>query len=342
VSKIVDNIVTSNYYIELYSEQTITISSTKNTAGFIQTDENGNLLNSIVHAGSNYIYECVKTYTGNFILYDDVNFVYITSGFTESDIGSHFLMKPTKQMKYILGASKVTNATTSGSKISTNLTGKGIFRVSINGNVLTSSQYTSDSTGITLLPPFNNYITEINDDVVIYTYTIGAPIDNSIVLKYRGVKNLVPTYGAVNTYLSDNCQQICLFNSFNLSEDKTLNKINNIYQYVNFDENVDNNNTISFSMFEDLRTSLRNQRFRIIIWKEDEESFSFFCNCIFQNGTTKNYSMDKNEIAYTFRYEDEIEIIYLGADILYGNGKYGEGYYGGTNYNSVNYEVDFL
>jgi hypothetical protein len=340
VSKIVDNIVTSNYYIELYSEQTITISNTKNTAGLIQTDENGNLLNSIVHSGSNYIYECVKTYTGNFILYDDVNFVYIASSFTESDIGSHFLMKPTKQMKYILGADKVTNATTSGNKISTNLTGKGIFRVSINGNVLTSSQYTSDSTGITLLSPYNNYITEINDDVVIYTYTIGASINNSIVLKYQGVTNLVPTYGAVDTYLSANCQQICLFNSFNLSEDKTLNKINNIYQYVNFDEEVTRNNTLNFSMFEDLRNTLKNKRFRIIIWKEDDSLFSFFCNCIFKNGTTKNYDTTKNEISYTFNFEDEIQITYLGANTAYGNGIYGEGYYGGINYESINFEVE--
>jgi len=167
------NVQSYEYAFEIYSETDITISPTVNFGGIVYTDDNSNTIASVVHSGSNYIYEGTFTswVEGNIILYDDVGYTYIEDdNFTSTDLEKHFLVKPSHQLGYYINANRVTTATASGSTITIDLSTSVPFKVKINGREIDSSNYTYNSTSITLISPYDGYISGVNDDIVIYTY----------------------------------------------------------------------------------------------------------------------------------------------------------------------------
>lgn len=332
------NIQDYDYYIEIYDENTITLDNNIS----IYTDDNDNLLGSIIHSGSNYIYEGTKTYTGNYILFDDVNFVYIDSNFTIDDEQYRFLIKPGHTLSRYIGAEKVIDPTVSGDKILTDLSSDTIFKVYINGQEMPVANYTTDGTGVTILSPYNNLITGIEDDIILYKYSnIQSIPSGTIELKYKGVNKVAPPLAELRdeSYFSTYCTQICEFDSFDINVDKSNNDVNNVYQYMNFNEEVNRSSSFNITMREDIRKTLRDERFRILAWDKVNEKLTLISNCIYQQGENKSYNRTANTIQYGINFEDEILLEYLGSPIPYGSGIYGAGYYGGTNIEFTNFGV---
>jgi len=338
----VDNLSTFEYYLELYEKTQITISSTVNLASTIYTDDRDNMIANIIHSGSNYIYEGTKTISGNIILYDDINFVYIEDSFTSEDIENRFLIKPSHSLHYLINANKVTNATASGSIITTDLSSSSPYKIYINGNEIKSDQYTWNASGITLTSPYDGLITEISDDIIIYTYGNNQTISSgSLLLQYQSPQTLLPILADLKdgSYFTNYTTEICNFNSFDIQVDKSNNKINNIYQYMNFDKEVNRSSQFNITMFLDIRNTLQDNQFRILLFDKINEELVIFSNCIWNNGESKTYNMTKNEITYTINFEDEIEITYDGDYLAYGVGFYGAGTYSGSNLSIVNYRT---
>lgn len=335
----IKNIQDYEYYLEFYNQLNITISTTVNQNGTIWADDEDNLIGSIAHSGSNYITSITKTIAGNILLYDDYNFLYIDGNSTEDS----FIIKPNTQLRYKIGADKVTNATVDGNKILTNLTNKTVFNLMVNGREINSSNYSKDNAGITLSVPYNKYLTGINDDIVIYTYSNTQTISSgTLILTYQSPHNLVPEpeYLDDKTYFDTYTTEICKFESFNVSVSRNINYINNLYQYVNinFGEEANRQSKINITMYEDLRSELRGKRFRMLAYDKDDETLVMYSNCVYTEGETKNIDRSKNVINYVIDFEDEISINYSGA-LPYGEGTYGEGVYGSKTFTNNNYET---
>ena len=347
----VNTVQSFDYYIELYNDMIISVSATSNAYGSILLDDDNNPICSKFHSGSNYITSGVKTISSNIILYDDTdNFVYIDSNFDENDIDKHFLLKPTQNLKYKIGVDKVLNATVSGDVLLTDLTNKIPFKVFLNGRIMIEDdEYTYDSSGITILSPFNSNISLISNDIIIYTYTSNQTITSgSLTLTYESPKSLVPTFADIldKSYFDTYTSTICTFDGFSVDQGKSNNVINNTYQYISKDKEVNRNSKISITMYDflqqvNVRTLIGNQvKFRILAFNADENKLTIYSNCIWKNSLSSDISRTRTNRNFNIDFEDEIAIAYLGDNTVYGYSTYGSGVYGGINYTVENFEVN--
>jgi len=146
------------------------------------------------------------------------------------------------------------------------------------------------------------------------------------------------------SYYDTYTTEICNFEGFTTSVDKSNNKINNIYQYTNFDKEVNRNSQLNMTFYKDitysdLRPILQDKRFRLLCWDRINENLTIFSNCIWNNGESKNYNRTKNDMNFIIDFEDEIELSYDGAYLVYGAGLYGAGTYSGLNLTATNFRT---
>jgi len=331
------NITKLDIYLDIYSDQTITVSSSSNPSGVIRVDDNGNPVGSIIHFGSKFVTKSVNTISSDVILYDDVNFKYIETGTTELD--NIFLIKPNRTLNYRIGASEET-PTVNGSMLELDLTGKQVFAVNINGKVVDSDNYTYDSSGVTISSPANNAITGTQDYIRVYTYTTNQNISSgSLILTYQASNyKAVPTPTVVfdGSYFDD-LTQICSFDSFSVNVSESNNKTNSSYQYVERQKEVNRESKWVSTMYEDLRETIKDKYFRIVTWDTVNDKMTIYNNCYSNDPINTSVNKSKNEYTYSFDFEDEQYLQYDDGYITYGSSGYGSGKYGsGTSKGNVN------
>lgn len=324
----VESLTSYDYYIDEYEEVSITISSTSNPTGTINVDDNGNRFGKSIHSGSNFLHRLDYNLSNPIIIYDDVNYVYLDSSYTEQDVFKHYLIKPLRKIMYKPNASKIESPTVDGDKLLIDMTQKNVFKIMINGN--TVENYTSVSDGINILAPDNYNITGINDDIIVYLYDDSTEIVGDAVFYYTSPNTLIPTMDNVSTYLDNNGYKLDYIETTNVNITKNNEVINTPYKYPTIKDEASRDSILSLNMFEDIRDKINYNEFRIFAYDRLHNKVKIFSNCRWQEGESISIQKSKNDYSYDVNFEDEIKVEYIVSENkIYGSGIYGNGYYGG-------------
>ena len=330
----VESLKDYDIYIDVYEDADIVVSSTSNHFGQIRNDDNGNSIGSKLHAGSNFIQSCTaNTFSNGFLIYDDKNFKYFEGTFSSPD----FMLKQNQVPYYKIEVEKEV-PTVNNTYLELDLSSKSVFGVFINGRFF-QNDYTVTTTEVQLTTTQVNLISGIDDDIFIITYPTSQTISTqSLTLSYKAPTTLLPSL----TNLEDETAftsmiQVCDFRGsegFTASVNKTLNKIEKPYQYVQFKKEVNRESKITISTFSDYRENINGEQFRILAWNKTLRKLIIFNNCIWQDGESQDFKFVSNDMSLSIDFEDEIIIEYQ-ENGTYGIGAYGEGYYGGLKLYSV-------
>jgi len=238
MTTLINNLVDYNFYLDLYQENTLTISTSSNGVGQITKDDNGNYLNTIITNGRRNIYECTSL-PSNLILYDDSNFVYIDSTFDEDDIEYRFLLKQLNNARYYRNADREEPDSVSGYVLSLDMSGKEVFKIYANGNEIIS--YTKTDTDITITGNDTIHITGVEDFIRIYTYTTNQVVSGTTTFKFKGANDIIPDEADLidESFFSDKIDICDRFDdNFSISNNKTFGNFDRTFEYtIEKDEN---------------------------------------------------------------------------------------------------------
>lgn len=178
---------------DILTKNEIRINSSVNDYGSILYDYNGNRIsNTVVGCGRQDIIEMTSNTNGNIILYSDNAdyFKYISvSSFDDSENDKYFLLDMQDVNRYKINAEKLISTSVANNKITVDLTGKGIFKVLLNGDKI--ENFTYDNSGITIGSEDVGYISEYNNKAIIYCYDINQTVSGETIFKY---------YSSINFY----------------------------------------------------------------------------------------------------------------------------------------------
>lgn len=328
---IFENLHDFEFFIEDYSKIKIPISSTVNSSGIIQLDENNNSMYSTLI--SNSPVTSIVGYSVNYgdylLLYNDNKWGMFKDYLFTKDkelfsINSH---QPTK---YKIRARKhsVVNQT-NNTNFSIDLTNRDIFKVFLNNKEIKS--YTNNITYITITD--STLLDDFYNSLTVISYTTNQAITSNFYLTYEGVVAPVPvTGGGTCDYTAFNTMtRVEVFNEFSDTITPTQDII-----YCSDDDFVGEAFTNSYS--NKLSTTINDNllkkfdvanKFRLICYNMVADTLYVYTNCRVLDGINKSFNADVNKKTISITFQDRISV--YGTDNRYYNeGIYNEGVYGGA------------
>jgi len=327
-----ENITDYKFYIDIYEEQTITLSDVSNSARYVSTDNNGNYINEIISNGRVNINQCTTmTIPNGIILYDDAQWVYIDDTFDAEASDKRFLLTPQANTRYLVRVLKETPTSIISPEIFLDLVQKDIWSIQINGTTINSSNYSYDESKVTLTGTAINHITGINDSIIIYTYNKNQAVTGTATLKFLGLNKTIPPKSQLldDTFFSDKID-ICSHFSDNLTltTNNTYSSLVRYFEYVFPKTQINRESRMNVTFRIDERERLKNKRFRILAWNRSQEKLLIVNNCYWNDGMSFSWTKTTNEMNLDIEFEEMLMIEYK-ENSIYGYSIYGDGFYNG-------------
>lgn len=319
---IVENIQDYRFFLDFYVEKNIIISNSSNQSGIINNDESGSFVN---HNGTYYILSGTSSGVGNYILYDDLGFVYVDRDFTEDDLEYRFLIKNNKTIKYKINANKISQTITTN-EVPVDLSSSSVFKVFLNGKEITDYSLYSDKIILN-----NVSIDPAGDNCTIYTYNNNQTVNGTITLKYLAPQKQIPDLQDLlnESYFADK-YEIKLFDSVSINKNLLYDEQNSDFIINKEGILTDRDNVISITLNEDIRTLIERKKFRLLIWDYKNRRLKNFINTFIKKGVNQTLKRFSNEYNYEFVFEGEYLFEYYENE-EYGTYTYGAYVYGGKD-----------
>jgi hypothetical protein len=149
----------------------------------------------------------------------------------------------------------------------------------------------------------------VNDYIKIYTFgdTQTITTGQSIILQYNAPTTFSPSLASLND--SSFFSGMTLFNSFDeysVSDNSIFAEKNKVFEYAYLKKEISNAKEITFTSYEDLKSTLRDKVFRITNWNALDSKLIIYTNCVINSGYSNSYNLTLNDIVYTVTFEEEI------------------------------------
>lgn len=332
---VINNVDYDFFGLEILQPREIRINSTTNNVGILNYDENNNLISgNQVGIGRQDIISMTSNTNGNIILYNDESkyFQFLDLTFTEDENENYYVYNTRLTNKYKVRATRYESTTITSNKITVDLTGESVFKVIVNGYDIESYSY--DATGVTITGDDVYYVGEFVNYAIVYHYDSNQAISGETIFEYHAPEKFYTVdktlFNDGSFFNKDDISEICLFENFNVNDERTLWQKNRAYKYNQKQRQIDRKISIAITNKEDIRDTVGDNYFRFFGWSKKYERFLCFNNCIIQGSANmQKTKLDPNTYSYDIMCEDYYVLDFL-AGAPYGTSLYGLAPYGGV------------
>ena len=334
-----ENLIGLDMYLEPYKNTKINVTPTVNQTEVLYVNENNDSLYSNLTTGIatiNRLINYSSNYTDYLLLYNDESEIMLKDFVITKDKLT-FAINPHKPTKYKIRAKSESASNYDGSNVfNFALTGRTVHKVILNNKLLKPTQYTANTTSITVN---SDVIDAWFNSLTIIHYSTDQTIIESFYLSYLGVDKVYDIDSATcEPDFFDNMINITNINSLSDTITPTEIDLKSSAMELSVEKCVtDYSNTISLQTHENFTFVDEIGLFRFLAYDKLADKLTYYTNCQFNPTVNKSYDKSVNMKTYTIRFEDRIEV--LGTNgVLYGEGLYGDGLYNGAKVYSAIYK----